>query len=156
MRFREETQRSKMARTKQTPYHVAPAAKVSKKIVRALTGKKPSPMLQQSEKKSYKYKPGTVALREIKRYQKSVELFIPKATFKRVVKEILDTDPIIRRTDWRVTQRTLGALQEAAEAFLVSLMEDANLCSIHAKRVTLWVADMQLAKRLTDRRSYSF
>jgi histone H3 len=91
-----------------------------------------------------RYKPGTVALREIRRYQKSTELLIRKIPFQRLVREIaLDV-----RTDFRFQSAALAALQEATEAYLVGLFEDTNLCAIHAKRVTIMARDMQLARRI--------
>lgn len=96
------------------------------------------------EKKKIRYKPGTVALREIKRYQKSIEMLLPKAPFQRLTKECFrDVDP-----DIRISAQAQLALQEAAEAYLVGIFEDANLCSIHAKRVTVTKADMDLARRI--------
>ena len=48
----------------------------------------------------------------------------------------------------RWQSQAIQALQEAAEAFLVHLFEDANLCAIHAKRVTIMQKDIQLARRI--------
>ncbi|KAK6918259.1 Histone H2A/H2B/H3 [Dillenia turbinata] len=85
-------------------------------------------------RKPHRYRPGTVALREIRHFQKSVELLIPAAPFIRTVKEISNFyAPDVSR--W--TAEALVALQEAAEDFLVGLFEDAMLCTLHAKRVTL-------------------
>ena len=78
---------------------------------------------------------GTVALREIRRYQKSTELLIRKLPFQRLVREIAQDF----KTDLRFQSAAIGALQEASEAYLVSLFEDTNLCAIHAKRVTVRV-----------------
>ena len=83
---------------------------------------------------------GTVALREIRRYQRSTELLIRKLPFARLVKEITQTynsSPAEGEKRWQV--EALAALQEAAEAYLVRLFEDSNLCAIHAKRVTCMV-----------------
>ena len=79
------------------------------------------------------YLQGTVALREIRRYQKSTELLIRKLPFQRLVREIAQDF----KTDLRFQSAAIGALQEASEAYLVSLFEDTNLCAIHAKRVTV-------------------
>jgi len=83
-------------------------------------------------KNSHRYRPGTVALREICRYQKSTELLIPKLPFQRLVREIAQDF----KTDLRFQSSAFMALQEAGEAYLVGLFEDTNLCAIHAKRVT--------------------
>ncbi|CEJ01446.1 Putative Histone H3 [Rhizopus microsporus] len=100
-------------------------------------------------KKPHRYKPGTVALREIRRYQKSTELLIRKLPFQRLVREIAQDF----KTDLRFQSSAIGALQEAAEAYLVSLFEDTNLAAIHAKRVTIQPKDIQLARRLRGERS---
>jgi histone H3 len=84
-------------------------------------------------KKPHRYKPGTVALREIRRYQRSTDLLIRKLPFQRLVREIAQDF----KSHLRFQSSAVGALQEAAEAYLVSLFEDTNLCAIHAKRVTI-------------------
>lgn len=85
-----------------------------------------------------------MALREIRKFQKSTALLIRKLPFQRLVREILqDTGK-----DWRVQPGAMFALQEAAEAYLVKLFEDTNLCAIHAKRVTIEPKDLQLARRI--------
>ncbi|KAL9247878.1 hypothetical protein vseg_021260 [Gypsophila vaccaria] len=99
-------------------------------------------------KKTHRFKPGTVALREIRKLQKSVNLVIPFAPFVRAVKEItFRFAPEVSR--WQA--EALAAIQEAAEAFLVRLFEDGMLCAIHAKRVTLMKKDMELARRIGGR-----
>ncbi|TMW62670.1 hypothetical protein Poli38472_005288 [Pythium oligandrum] len=95
-----------------------------------------------------RYRPGTVALREIRFYQRSTELLLRKLPFARLVREIqMEFTP----REYRWQAEALLALQEAAEAHLVRLFEDANLCAIHAKRVTLMVKDIQLARRIRGR-----
>uniref|UniRef100_A0A8C9PZC5 Core Histone H2A/H2B/H3 domain-containing protein n=1 Tax=Spermophilus dauricus TaxID=99837 RepID=A0A8C9PZC5_SPEDA len=91
-------------------------------------------------KKPHRYRPGTVALREIRRYQKSTELLIRKLPFQRLVREIAQDF----KTDLRFQSSAVMALQEACEAYLVGLFEDTNLCAIHAKRVTIMPKDIQL------------
>ncbi|CAL4894150.1 unnamed protein product [Urochloa decumbens] len=105
---------------------------------------------QQRVKKPHRWRPGTVALREIRKFQKSTELLIPFAPFIRLVREI--TDFYARGTVTRWTPEALLAIQEAAEFHLIELFEVANLCAIHAKRVTLMQRDIQLAKRIGGRR----
>ena len=98
------------------------------------------------------YKPGTVALREIKRYQKSMNMMLPRAPFQRLVRSISSAyDP-----DLRFQSQSLQALQEAAEAYIVSLFEDTNLCAIHAKRLTIQKKDMDLARRIRGDRHWDF
>ena len=96
-------------------------------------------------KKPRRFHPGVVALREIRRYQKSTELLIQKLPFQRLVRDICSSN---FADGYRFQSAALGALQEAAEAYLIGLMEDTNLCAIHAKRVTIMPKDMQLAQRI--------
>ena len=101
-------------------------------------------------KKLHRYRPGTVALREIRRYQKSTELLIRKLPFQRLVREIAQDF----KSDLRFQGSAVLALQEAAEAYLVGLFEDTNnLCAIHAKRITIMPKDIQLARRIRGERS---
>lgn len=96
-------------------------------------------------RKPHRFRPGTVALREIKRYQKSFELLIPSLPFARIVRELtMYYSQVVSR--W--TAEALVALQEAAEDYTVHLFEDTNLCAIHAKRVTIMPRDLRLARRL--------
>ncbi|PNH12314.1 histone H3.2 [Tetrabaena socialis] len=91
---------------------------------------------------------GTVALREIRKYQKTTELLIRRAPFQRLVREIAQKSATGAAGELRWRADALEALQEAAEAHVVGMMEDTQLCSIHAKRVTIMAKDMQLARRL--------
>ena len=100
-------------------------------------------------KKPHRYRPGTVALREIRRYQKSTDLLIRKLPFQRLVREIAQDF----KSDLRFQGSAVLALQEAAEAYLVGLFEDTNLCAIHAKRVTIMPKDIQLARRIRGERA---
>lgn len=96
-----------------------------------------------------RYKPGTVALKEIRRYQRSYDLLIAKLPFARLVREVaLDLLPAEVGAELRWQSHAIQALQEAAEAFMVHLFEDTNLCAIHAKRVTIMQKDIQLARRI--------
>ncbi|KAF1974510.1 histone-fold-containing protein [Bimuria novae-zelandiae CBS 107.79] len=94
-----------------------------------------------------RYKPGTVALKEIRKYQKTTELLLLRAPFQRLVREICQNVTLEDGPN-RWQSQAVAALQEATEAFLVSLFHDANLCAIHAKRVTIQQKDIQLARRL--------
>lgn len=113
-----------------------------------------------SIKKPHRYRPGTVALREIRSYQKSTDLLIRKLPFQRLVREIAQQiNP--NGLEWgrlvgpeiRFQSTAILALQEAAEAYLVGLFEDTNLCAIHAKRVTILPKDMLLARRIRGERT---
>ena len=105
--------------------------------------------LMQPSTSVYRYRPGTVALREIRKYQKSTELLIRKLPFQRLVREIAQDF----KTDLRFQSSAVLALQEAAEAYLVGLFEDTNLAAIHAKRVTIMPKDIQLARRIRGERA---
>jgi histone H3 len=109
----------------------------------------PPPLLPGGVKKPHRYRPGTVALREIRKYQKSTELLIRKLPFQRLVREIAQDF----KTDLRFQSSAVLALQEAAEAYLVGLFEDTNLAAIHAKRVTIMPKDIQLARRIRGERA---
>ncbi|EAY85739.1 hypothetical protein OsI_07103 [Oryza sativa Indica Group] len=82
--------------------------------------------------------------REIRKYQKNTELLIRKLPFQRLVREIAQ----LFKHDMRFQSHAVLALQEAAEAYLVGLFEDTNLCAIHSKRVTVMSKDVQLARRI--------
>ena len=99
-------------------------------------------------KRQHLWRPGTVSLREIRRYQRSTELLIKKAPFGRLVKEISQDFKVKRFQATAVL-----ALQEAAESYLVSLFEDSLLCATHAKRVTVRPTDIQLARRIRGERA---
>jgi histone H3 len=100
-------------------------------------------------KKPHRFRPGTRALMEIRKYQKSINLLIPKLPFSRLVREIGASF----RNDLRWQSTAILALGEATEAYLVSLFEDTNLCAIHARRCTILPKDLQLARRLRGERS---
>ncbi|ODQ81671.1 hypothetical protein BABINDRAFT_159931 [Babjeviella inositovora NRRL Y-12698] len=97
--------------------------------------------------KKRRYRPGTLALREIRQYQKSTDLLIRKLPFARLVREIA-TEYLGNEYGLRWQSVAVLALQEASEAFLVNLFEDTNLCALHAKRVTIMQKDIQLARRI--------
>ena len=83
----------------------------------------------QATKRKPHYRPGTLALWEIRHYQKKTNLLIKRVPFARLVREIAQGF----RQDLRFQNSAIGALQEAAEAYIVGLFEDTNLCAIHAK-----------------------
>ena len=95
-----------------------------------------------------RYRPGTVALREIRKLQSSTNLLIRKLPFQRLVKEIAGD----LKQDLRFQSNAILALQEAAEAYLVGVFEDTNLCALHARRVTIMPKDLQLACRIRGER----
>ena len=131
-----------MARTKQTA-RKSTGGKAPRKTLATKAARKSAPA-QGGVKKPHRYRPGTVALREIRRYQKSTDLLIRKLPFQRLIREIGQGF----KADLKYQATGLLALQESSEAYLTSLMEDTNLCAIHAKRVTIMPKDVQLARRI--------
>ena len=105
-----------------------------KKVVNPTTGRR------------HRYRPGTRALREIAFYQKRVGLLCSKLAFARLFREILYED--LLKSDMRVQASAIAAAQEGTEAYLVGLLEDSNLCTIHGRRVTIMPKDIQLARRI--------
>ena len=120
-----------MARTKQTA-RKSTGGKAPRKQLATKAARKSAPATG-GVKKPHRYRPGTVALREIRRYQKSTELLIRKLPFQRLGREIAQDF----KTDLRFQSSAVVALQEASESYLIGLFEDTNLCAIHAKRVTI-------------------
>ena len=136
-----------MARTKQTA-RKSTGGKAPRKQLAVKAARKSAPS-SGGVKLVRRFRPGTVALREIRRYQKSTELLIRKLPFQRLVREIAQEF----KSDLRFQGSAIMALQEATEAYIVSLFEDTNLCAIHAKRVTIMPKDIQLARRIRGERS---
>uniref|UniRef100_A0A0E0A5E1 Core Histone H2A/H2B/H3 domain-containing protein n=1 Tax=Oryza glumipatula TaxID=40148 RepID=A0A0E0A5E1_9ORYZ len=156
-----------MARTKQTA-RKSTGGKAPRKQLATKAARKSAPATG-GVKKPHRFRPGTVALREIRKYQKSTELLIRKLPFQRLIRKYQkSTELLIRKlpfqrlvreiaqdfkTDLRFQSSAVAALQEAAEAYLVGLFEDTNLCAIHAKRVTIMPKDIQLARRIRGERA---
>jgi histone H3 len=138
-----------MARTKQnTPIGGKGKGKLPRNMpnVAKNIGKTPGMEVNRKKKRN---RPGTVALREIRKYQRTTELLTRKSPFRRLVKQIqriegaLDFPEGMHNND-----QALEVLQEAAEAYLIALLEDSNLCAIHSKRITVKPIDMQLSRRV--------
>ena len=136
-----------MARTKQTA-RKSTGGKAPRKQLAVKAARKSAPALG-GVRRPHRFRPGTVALREIRRYQKNTELLIRKLPFQRLVREVAQDF----LNDIRFASSAVLALQEASESYLVGLMEDSNLAAIHAKRVTIMPKDMQLARRLRGERA---
>ena len=160
--FREMVRQKTTARKKtgKTPRKQLATKNPVKKLTAAQAGKNAAKANQAQQKnlgnprvggikKPMRYRPGTVALREIRRYQKTTELLIRKLPFMRLVREVAQ-DFV---TDLRFQAQAFAALQEASEAYLIGLFEDTNLCAIHAKRVTIMPKDIQLARRIRGERA---
>lgn len=138
-------QTGKGGKGKQLPNNV-----VSKGKMRTSVASKMAPPAPDGDKKKRRFKPGTVALREIRKYQKTTDLLLRKGPFQRLVAELTkqyvnyNANPDGMR--WQTGAK--AALQEAAEAYLWNLFADTNLEAIHAKRVTILPKDMQIARRV--------
>ncbi|KAG5246420.1 histone [Salix suchowensis] len=124
-----------MARTKQTA-RKSTGGKAPRKQLATKAARKSAPATG-GVKKPHRFRPGTH------------ELLIRKLPFQRLVREIAQDF----KTDLRFQSSAVAALQEAAEAYLVGLFEDTNLCAIHAKRVTIMPKDIQLARRIRGERA---
>ncbi len=122
-------------------------SKVPRKSLNRKGPKTPPASTSKSPKvrKKHRFRPGTVALREIRTYQKSTNLLIPRLPFSRLVREIAMNQTV---KDIRFKSTALMALQEACEAYIVQLFEDCVLCCIHSRRVTVMPKDMNLARRI--------
>ena len=138
-----------MARTKHTARKATGSKQPRKNVAAAKSTKGKVPQNQGGVKRPHRFRPGTVALRDIRKFQKSTDLLIRKLPFQRLVREIANDF----KNDLRFQSAAVLALQEAAEAYMVGLFEDTNLCAIHAKRVTIMPKDMQLARRIRGERS---
>jgi len=134
-----------MARTKQTARKTNFVANKTSSLASVRFGNAAS---KNVIKKAHRYRPGTVALRDIRKYQRSTDLLLRKLPFQRLVREIAQNI----KNDLRFQSSAILALQEASESYLVSLFEDTNLVAIHAKRVTIQPKDMQLARRIRGER----
>ena len=114
-----------MARTKQTARKQAASGKAPRKTIASKTAARKSAPIEMGIKKPHRYRPGTVALREIRKYQKSTDLLIRKLPFQKVVREIAGEF----KSDLRFQSQAVLALQEAAEAYLVGLFEDTTFAA---------------------------
>ncbi|CAA86229.2 Histone H3.3-like type 1 [Caenorhabditis elegans] len=133
-----------MARTKHTA-RKSFGGKAPRKSLATKAARKVFPVDGQVKKR---YRPSSNALKEIRKYQKSTELLVRKLPFQRLVREVAqEIMPNVR-----FQSAAIQALHEAAEAYLIGLFEDTNLCAIHAKRVTIMPKDMQLARRIRGER----
>ena len=131
-----------MVRTKQVPRKLSSVGQNTSSII-----KRPGVFVekQNEDKTLQRYRPGSVAIRDIRKYQKGSDLLINKTPFRRLVREIA-TD--VSLTEYRFAVSTFDALQEAAEAYLVRLFKDCGFCAKHRHAATITVKDMRLAQRI--------
>ena len=132
-----------MGRTKQTAVR-STGGKAPRGSFRTRHGMRMGFQEKGGVRKPHRYRPGTVALRQIRKYQKSTDLLIRKLPFQRLVREVAQKI----KSDLRFQSTAILALQEASESFLVTMFEDVNVCAIHAGRVTIQPKDMKLWNRM--------
>eukprot|EP00956_Cyclotella_meneghiniana_P001147 scaffold1315_cov23-Cyclotella_meneghiniana.AAC.15 len=142
-----------MARVKQTARKsTAGAAKAPRKRLATKNRRADVPKVR----KPHKWRPGTVSLREIRREQKRTNLAIPKVNLGRLVRDVAleqcREHQEIDRTfklggDYplRFQSTAMAAVHAASEDHAIAVLEETNLCAIHAKRVTIGPKDMKLA-----------
>ncbi|OSX78894.1 hypothetical protein BU14_0095s0010 [Porphyra umbilicalis] len=137
-----------MARTKQTARR-STGGKTPASLARAAARRATKSKAGSKAAVKRRYRPGTVALRDIRKFQRSGELLMSKLPFQRLVHEIAQE----YTNSPRFSASAVLALQEAYEAYLVGLFQDAQLCTIHGKRVTVMAKDIQLARRICGERA---
>ena len=96
--------------------------------------------------RKFKWRPGTVALRQIRKLQKGTNSLIARAPFARLLKAAAADSAAATRFRWE--RSAVAAAHEATEAWMVAVLADANLCALHARRVTVMPRDVHLARRL--------
>ena len=97
-----------------------------------------------------KFKPGSLALHEIRKYQATTGLLLRKALLQRLVREIA----LSNRFYIRLQSEAVLCLWTAGEAYLTRPFEDANIAAIHAKRVTVQPKDFALERCLRGKDKY--
>ncbi|EIJ87504.1 histone H3 [Nematocida parisii] len=132
-----------MARTKQTA-RKSTGGKAPRKQLATKAARKSTAPGAVAAKRPHRFKAGTVALREIRKYQKTTDLLIRKLPFQRLVREVASE----YKTDVRFQSSSILAIQESLENYLTGLFEDSNRCAIHAKRVTLMARDLHLVNKI--------
>lgn len=127
---------------------MARAKTTAKSNISKKSAKKAASDAAGAAKRAHRWRPGTVAVREVRKYQKSVEPLIRHAPFARLVRELATS----QKEGLRFQKSAVLAIQEATEAYMVSLLSDTNQCAAHAGRVTIMSRDMRLALRLRGER----
>lgn len=128
---------------KSTPSRRKNAARDTPSLTGAKKGKSPSSPAA-SATRPHRYRAGTRSLMEIRKFQRSTQFLIRRLPFARLVKEI--TQDFHHALRWRAD--AIEALQHASEDYIIHLLSDANLCAIHANRVTIMAKDLFLARRI--------
>lgn len=136
-----------MARTKTTtrPAKEGKAPRPSKALKKASVSKAAAEG-EKKERKPHRWRSGTVALREIKQYQKSTDNLIQRLPFQRLVREITQK----YQEELRFQASALSAIQESCEAYLTQLLSDSNTVAIQAGRVTVKPSDLKTVRALRN------
>ena len=137
IRWQEESSNRRRRVSGESPTRRAAAKKKPRKTI---------PGSVEKVRKARRYRPGTRVLQEIRKLQQSTNTLVPRIHFSRVIRDIAFSS--VGGRDFRWASEALEAIQTAAEAYLVGLFEDANLCAMHAKRVTIMTKDLFLARRI--------
>jgi histone H3 len=122
------------------PVVEVPVSPAKKDVVAA--GKMPKP------RKAHRFRPGTVALREIRRYQKSTENLVPFTRISNLVRELIRQHTYGK--DVCVQKGVVALLRDTGEEFISRVFAEAQLQAIHAKRITVTVPDMRMATRTVN------
>ena len=121
----------------------------AKKAAPKAQPKAPKKVLKPAVVTAVKFKPGTVTVRDFKKFNLKKDFLISKMAFRRVVRGIFEDLPQVKgASKLRVQESAMMALQEATEAHLVHTFQNAMRCATHGKRVTVQPRDMQLARYL--------
>ena len=115
-------------------------SKAPKKAIRKVPKAKGGDVHVSIKQTRPRFRPGTVALRDIRKYQRSTDLILRRLPFQRLVRQCVQE----WKSDARFQAAALLALQEAAETYIVKLYEDMNQIAVHAKRVTILKKDFFL------------
>jgi histone H3 len=131
-----------MARTKQTARKSTGGKAPRKQLATRAARKFATPT--GCTKKPFRYRPGTQALREIRRYQKTGDLLLKKTPFGRLCREIGQR----KYSDLRFTSDAKITCQQCTEPYMTTLFDHGNLLAIHANRKKVIPKDIQLAQRI--------
>jgi len=138
----------KMPRIDKSPVRKARSTSTTSKTP-AKSQAKAKPAKNERESRSLskqrRFRPTEKALTQIRKYKQVQNLTLRKLPFQRLVREIANK---ISSNSYRWTSKSLEVLQSVTEDYMVNLLEDAYLCTMHAKRVTLMSKDISLARRI--------
>ena len=135
-----------MGRTRPQVKKVIPA-NAPRKSIYSNTNKKGTTTVQERVRKPHRWKSGTVALREMRRYQKETRLLIPKAPLQRIIRDLARE----HKDDVRFSKEALYEIHEYIEAALTKMFDKSNLLCLHSKRKTVSGKDFNMARKILDK-----